>query len=52
MQNHYTVGEAAVLLCVSKWTVVRWIDNGTLRARKVGKQYRIVKKDVDEIVEM
>lgn len=52
MQNHYTVDEAAALLCVSRYTVLRWIENGTLFARKVGKQYRVRKGDVDEIVEM
>ncbi|SLM47825.1 protein of unknown function [Nitrospira japonica] len=31
------VHEAAALLKVSKWTVYRWIEEGRLRATKIGR---------------
>jgi len=31
------VDEAAEFLSVSRWTIYRWVDEGRLRATKIGK---------------
>ena len=31
------VDEAAAFLSVSRWTIYRWVDEGRLRATKIGK---------------
>jgi excisionase family DNA binding protein len=42
-----TVGEVAALLRVSNMTVYRLIKSGQLAAIRVGKNYRIRRKDVE-----
>lgn len=43
----YKVDEVARMFKVSRITVLRWIKNGRLRARKLGKGYRITEQDLD-----
>lgn len=44
--------EAANFLCVSKWTIYRWIEEGRLRATKVGPgALRIFSESIEELVE-
>lgn len=44
--------EAASLLGVSKWTIYRWVDEGRLRATKVGPgALRVFAESVEELVE-
>lgn len=50
-QDILTVGEAAGILRVSRSTVWRWCQNGTLRtAFKVGRNWRLRRAEVEEIM--
>lgn len=42
----YTLQEACRVLRVSEPTVRRWIKGGRLRARKIGRDYRILGSDL------
>jgi len=42
----YTTNETEALLKVSNSTIKRLLKNGILRANKVGKQYRILGKEI------
>lgn len=44
-----TVDLVAKILGKSERTILRWIENGTLPAKKVGKEYRIDPEVVDEL---
>ena len=46
----YTHQETQALLKVSSSTVTRMIKNGLMRAAKVGKQYRILGKELIRLV--
>ncbi|NWF72256.1 MAG: excisionase family DNA-binding protein [Nitrospirae bacterium] len=44
--------EAATLLKVSKWTIYRWIEEGRLRATKIGQgSVRVFRTSVDVLIE-
>ncbi|MCP9468660.1 MAG: helix-turn-helix domain-containing protein [Nitrospira sp.] len=44
------VQEAAKLLNVSKWTIYRWIEEGRLRATKIGgSSLRVFHASVDDL---
>lgn len=46
------VQEAAALLRVSKWTIYRWIEEGRLRATKIGQgSLRIFRMSVNGLIE-
>ena len=46
------VQEAAALLRVSKWTIYRWIEEGRLRATKIGRgSLRIFRASLNGLVE-
>ncbi|MDP3089981.1 MAG: helix-turn-helix domain-containing protein [Nitrospira sp.] len=46
------VQEAAALLRVSKWTIYRWIEEGRLRATKIGRgSLRIFRVSVNGLIE-
>ncbi len=46
------VQEAAGLLRVSKWTIYRWIEEGRLRATKIGQgSLRIFRTSVNGLIE-
>lgn len=46
------VQEAAGLLRVSKWTIYRWVDEGRLRATKIGRgSLRIFRTSVNGLIE-
>lgn len=49
--NYYTVAEAAEALRVVRMTVYRMIERGDLGATKVGKVYRIHKRDLTKVLE-
>jgi len=42
----YTTNETEALLKISNSTIKRLLKNGILRANKVGKQYRILGKEI------
>lgn len=48
--QYYTIKEVAEMLKVAYLTVYRWIKSGKLFSFKVGKQYRIKKKDLDKFL--
>lgn len=45
-----TVDLVAKLLEKSERTILRWIENGTLPAKKVGREYHIDPQVIDEFV--
>jgi excisionase family DNA binding protein len=46
------VGEAAQALNVSRWTIYRWVDEGRLKATKIGKgSLRIFRESVNTLVQ-
>ena len=46
------VNDAAQLLCVSKWTIYRWIEEGRLGATKIGHgSLRVFRESVTVLVE-
>lgn len=46
------VNDAAQLLCVSKWTIYRWIEEGRLGATKIGHgSLRVLRESVTALVE-
>lgn len=46
----YTVQETQELLKVSNSTIKRMLKNGLIKANKVGKQYRILGKEILRLV--
>lgn len=46
----YTTNEAQELLKVSKSTMKRFLKNGLIKANKLGRQYRILGKEMLRIV--
>jgi excisionase family DNA binding protein len=45
------IQEAATLLNVSKWTIYRWIEEGRLRATKIGRgSLRVFRASVSGLV--
>jgi excisionase family DNA binding protein len=51
-QELLRVGEAAKALNVSRWTIYRWVDEGRLKATKIGKgSLRIFRESVNALVQ-
>lgn len=50
-QTIYTVKEVAEMLKVHFQTILAYIKDGKLMAMKIGKGYRISKKDLDDFLE-
>ena len=46
----YTTNETENLLRISNSTIKRLLKNGILRANKVGKQYRILGKEILRLI--
>jgi excisionase family DNA binding protein len=49
-QLEYTTKEAAIILKVDKETVLRKIRTGELKAKRLGKSYRINKNELDKFI--
>lgn len=47
----YTVTEVAKKFSVSRQTVLKWINNGKIKAVKVVKVYRIPKEEIDWLID-
>ena len=46
------VGEAAAVLSVSRWTIYRWVEEGRLRGKKIGKgSMRILHASIVKLIE-
>lgn len=50
-EQYYTIEEVAKMLKVVYLTVYRWIKSEKLKAFKIGKQYRIKEKDLNNFIE-
>jgi excisionase family DNA binding protein len=50
-ETYFTVEEVAQRLKVSNMTVYRWIKAGSLGAYKLGGEFRITERDVNEFLE-
>lgn len=51
-QQLLRVGQAAQALNVSRWTIYRWVDEGRLKATKIGKgSLRIFRESVNTLVQ-
>lgn len=46
-----TVAEVAALLKLNQQTIRNWIDAGTLPAVRIGRRVRILRRDLDELLE-
>lgn len=46
----YTTSETEAMLKISNSTIKRLLKNGILRANKVGKQYRILGKEILKLI--
>ena len=46
-----TVTEVAKMFSVSRQTVLKWINNGKIKAVKVVKVYRIPKEEIDRLID-
>lgn len=45
------VNEAAVALHVSRWTVLQWLEDGTLSDMEIGKQsLSVIDNSVDKLI--
>jgi excisionase family DNA binding protein len=49
-QPWFTVEAAAKYLKKSERTIMRWIETGKLKPKKVGREYRIKPEDLEKIV--
>ena len=47
----YTVTEVSKMFSVSRQTVLKWINNGKIKAVKVVKVYRIPKEEIDRQID-
>jgi excisionase family DNA binding protein len=46
------VNEAAEALSVSRWTIYRWVEEGTLKGTKIGKGcLRVLKESVVQLID-
>ena len=46
-RDFYTTSELAIILGISKQSVLKLIHNGSIKAMKMGRDFIIFKKDVD-----
>lgn len=49
-EKYYSIKEVAILVKVTYLTVYRWIRAKKVQAYKIGKQYRVEKKDLDAFI--
>jgi excisionase family DNA binding protein len=50
-ETYFTVEEVAERLKVSNMTVYRWIKTGGLSAYKLGGEFRITERDINQFLE-
>ena len=50
-ETYFTVEEVAERLKVSNMTVYRWIKAGSLDAYKLGGEFRITERDINQFLE-
>lgn len=49
-QPWFTVEAAAKYLNKSERTILRWIEAGKLKPKKVGREYRVMPEDLEKLV--
>jgi len=49
-ESFYTVEEAAEIIEVSVYTIRRWLKDGKLEGKRVGKFWRISKESVKSVL--
>ncbi len=49
-ETFYSVAEAAALIGVSEFTIRRWLKDGRLSGKRVGKFWRINKESVTDVL--
>lgn len=47
----YTVEQVAEIVQLHRMTIYKYIDQGKLKANKIGKGWRITQKQLDEFIE-
>lgn len=47
----FTLYEVSDKLKVAYLTVYRWVQDGKLKAYKIGRQYRVKKEDLDAFIQ-
>ena len=50
-KEFYTLKELTELLQISLRSIYRWLDEGKLHATKVGRVWRVSKKDLQEFLD-
>jgi len=50
IEKYMTTKEVSQLLRVHQGTVQRWLREGTLVARKIGRKWLITESDLDKVV--
>lgn len=51
MEQYYSIAELVKLLKISDSTVRRYIREGKLKSKKIGKQHRITEKSVKNFID-
>jgi excisionase family DNA binding protein len=46
-----TVAEIAAILKLNQQTIRNWIDNGSLPALRIGRRVRVIRRDLDELID-
>lgn len=49
-EQYYSIEEVSKMLKVAYMTVYRWVRSKKLTAYKAGKQYRVKKQDLTELI--
>lgn len=50
--KYMTVTEVAKILKVHKFSIYRWINNGTMKRIKIGKSVRITTEQLEEFIQL
>lgn len=50
LERPFTVQETADFFKVHTRTIFRWIEQGDLKATKLGKSYRITREEIDRLL--
>lgn len=50
MEKLYTLDEAQKLLRISRSTINKWLDNGTLGSTKIGRRRYILESELNDLI--
>lgn len=51
LKKMYSLAELEKILGVTHRTLLTWVNNGTLRAAKIGRSWRVAEDDVQKYIE-